>query len=202
LRPTELYVFLRKSGFLQSLSLKIVLCFSGGVIFTWTEGQFHNEGALRLWHNESGVWLDVTTSVDTVANKACGSVTSLSPFALMEVAYQFGGFFQPVDNPPVLNSMKAGQAVPVKFSLGGNRGLDIFDAGYPASQSVSCTGSGTVDAIEAIATAGASALQYDSATDQYTYVWKTQSAWANSCRVLTLNFKDGSRSIANFQFKK
>ena len=32
----------------------------------------------------------------------------------------FSGFFQPVDNPPVFNKVKAGQAIPVKFSLQGN----------------------------------------------------------------------------------
>src|ERR1044072_1316521 len=34
--------------------------------------------------------------------------------------YNFTGFFTPIDNPPVLNEMKAGAAAPVKFSLGGN----------------------------------------------------------------------------------
>jgi streptogramin lyase len=35
-------------------------------------------------------------------------------------SFLFSGFFQPVDNPPTLNSTKAGSAVPVKFSLNGN----------------------------------------------------------------------------------
>jgi hypothetical protein len=39
-----------------------------------------------------------------------------------------------VDNLPVLNKANAGQAIPVMFSLGGNKGLDIFAAGYPKSQ--------------------------------------------------------------------
>ena len=33
----------------------------------------------------------------------------------------------------MVNIVKAGSAVPLKFSVGGYRGLDIFAAGYPAS---------------------------------------------------------------------
>jgi Domain of unknown function (DUF4082) len=40
--------------------------------------------------------------------------------------YNFSGFFQPVNNMPTLNVAKAGSAIPVKFSLGGDQGLDIF----------------------------------------------------------------------------
>ena len=45
--------------------------------------------------------------------------------------FDFTGFFTPVDNPPVTNAMKGGSSVPVKFKLGGDRGLDIFAAGIP-----------------------------------------------------------------------
>jgi hypothetical protein len=146
----------------------------------------------------------VTTAVDTTGNVACGSVTSLSPFALMEVAYSFAGFFPPVSNLPAVNVVKAGQAVPVKFSLGGDRGLDIFAAGYPVSQVVTCTGGPVAGGIVATVTAGASALQYDGTNEQYTYVWKTDRAWANTCRLLILGFNDGSRpnaATARFQFR-
>src|SRR5262249_27214781 len=49
------------------------------------------------------------------------------------VLYTFSGFFQPVDNLPTVNSVKAGSAIPVKFSLDGNQGLNIFAAGSPTS---------------------------------------------------------------------
>ena len=43
---------------------------------------------LRLYHYEGnpGAWVDATTSVDTGAEIICGSVTSLSPFALVQPA--------------------------------------------------------------------------------------------------------------------
>jgi choice-of-anchor C domain-containing protein len=116
--------------------------------------------------------------------------------------YQFSGFRPPIDNQPTLNVVKAGQSIPVKFSLGGNRGLAIFDPGYPASKPVDCAGFTSTDAVEETVTAGGSSLQYDAGSDQYTYVWKTNSAWSKTCRMLILNFKDGSQRIADFQFKK
>jgi len=41
-------------------------------------------------------------------------------------------------------------------------------------------------------------LQYDSAKDQYIYVWKTNTAWVNTGRVLIFNFNDGSQWVADF----
>jgi hypothetical protein len=119
--------------------------------------------------------------------------------------YAFTGFFSPVDNLPTLNGLKAGSAVPVKFSLGGNEGLNVF-ATEPRSGVMTCTSSAPVDAIEQTVTAGGSALTYNVATDVYTYVWKTDKAWAvapgGPCRQLVLRFVDGSTRRANFKFTK
>jgi hypothetical protein len=172
------------------------------ICFCWTEGQYHNEKAIRVFHYESGAWVDATSAVDTAGNHACGRVTALSPFALMEVAYQFSGLFPPVANPPTVNIVKAGQAVPVKFSLGGDHGLDIFDAGSPVSREVACGSDAGTGLSVAAVTAGSSGLRYSSTDDQYTYVWKTEPAWAHSCRELILEFKDGSSRTANFHFRQ
>ncbi len=37
------------------------------------------------------------------------------------VKFDFDGFYSPVDNLPAWNSAKAGQSIPVKFSLAGDR---------------------------------------------------------------------------------
>jgi hypothetical protein len=115
--------------------------------------------------------------------------------------YDFSGFFQPVDNAPVFNSVKGGSSVPVKFSLGGNQGLDIFLSGYPLSKQIACDLSSGVDNIEQTVTAGSSSLSYDPSTDEYTYVWKTNKSWAGTCRQLVVILKDGSIHTANFSFK-
>jgi Tol biopolymer transport system component len=115
--------------------------------------------------------------------------------------FAFAGFFSPVDNPPVVNSAKAGQGIPVKFSLGGDQGLAIFAADYPKSQQTSCDPNATVDGIESTVAAGSSSLSYDPAGDQYTYVWKSLKGWAGTCRQLVVKLTDGTSHRANFAFK-
>ena len=120
-------------------------------------------------------------------------------------AFTVSGPFQPVDNLPVLNLAKAGNAIPVKFSLGANQGLNIFANGYPRSAQTACDSSAPVDAIEQTVNAGGSSLSYDATTTQYTYVWKSDKTWSAApggpCRQLVLAFVDGSFLRANFKFK-
>ncbi len=105
-----------------------------------------------------------------------------------------------MNNLPTLNHVKAGAAVPVKFGLGGDQGLDVFASGYPKSQGIPCDLTGSVDGVEETMTAGASSLSYDAATDRYVYVWKTSKSWAGTCRQLVLKLDDGSFHRANFMF--
>ena len=58
------------------------------------------------------------------------------------------------------------------------------------------------DAVEETVTAGASSLQYDPASAQYIYVWKTDKSWANTCREFDLRLKDGSGRKASFHFAR
>jgi hypothetical protein len=118
------------------------------------------------------------------------------------VQFPFKGFFQPVDNEPTINTVNSGRAIPVKFGLGGDQGLDIFATGYPKSQAVSCATDDPASPIESTVTAGQSSLSYDAGNDQYNYVWKTDDAWANTCRVLILKLRDGTSHEAKFKFKK
>jgi hypothetical protein len=52
-----------------------------------------------------------------------------------------------------LNVVKAGSAVPVKFSLGGNQGLNIFASGYPISVPIVCGSNAELDPVEQTVTA-------------------------------------------------
>jgi len=119
--------------------------------------------------------------------------------------YDFDGFYAPVNNTDaqgryVLNAVKAGSAIPVKFSLGGDHGLDVFAADYPKSQVVACNSSAQVDGVEETVTAGSSSLSYAAGSDTYNYVWKTDKSWADSCRQLVVKFDDGTTARANFMF--
>jgi len=110
-------------------------------------------------------------------------------------------FSSPVDDLPVLNSVKAGQSVPVKFGLGGDQGLAIFAPGYPKSQMVACDSSAPVDGIEETLTTGGSSLSYDAASGLYKYVWKTDKSWSSTCRQLVLGLVDGTSRRAGFLFR-
>ena len=140
----------------------------------------------------------VWSSGDVGERDVYGATIELPPAG---PTYHFGGFQQPVDARPTLNQMKAGGAVPVKFGLGGNQGLAIFAAGSPKSQVIACDATADVDGIEQTISAGGSSLTYDPSTDTYSYVWKTDKAWAGTCRQLVLAFADGSVGRANFKFK-
>jgi hypothetical protein len=118
-----------------------------------------------------------------------------------QTTYRFSGFFAPVDNPPNLNVVKAGSAIPVKFSLGSNQGLNILAAGSPDSQQVGCDTGAPTDTISQTVSAGTSSLQYDSTTGQYTYIWKTSSGWVGTCRRLDLSLGDGTTHSALFRLK-
>ncbi len=116
------------------------------------------------------------------------------------VTFAFTGFFAPVGNPPVVNVVKAGASVPIKFSLSGDQGLGILAAGSPASTTVSCdTGAGT-SPLDGAVTSSPSGLTYDQALDQYVYVWKTSRNWKNTCREFTLTLIDGTEHKALFMF--
>jgi hypothetical protein len=118
------------------------------------------------------------------------------------VIYNFSGFFRPVEMG-ALNRVNAGRAIPVKFSLDGNQGLNIFSPGYPRVVRLnSCTGPIEVIADNQTFTAGNSSLTYDPAVDQYNYVWKTESSWAGTCRQLQVRFIDGTEQVANFHFTR
>lgn len=118
--------------------------------------------------------------------------TIKGPIENCTLFWPFSGFFQPVENAPVYNEMKAGRAVPVKFSLGGDRGLAILAQGYPQVVTTACPSGGAAVDIEETVTADTSRLTYDAATGQYNYIWKTDRSWAGTCRKLVLRFTDGS----------
>lgn len=155
--------------------------------------------------SESWGWEIWTMNADGTGqiNRTNSPLHDFQPAWGPSVAYDFAGFFQPVDTL-VWNNAKAGQAIPVKFSLGGDQGFDIFRDGFPKAIQTACPGAGApVDAIETYAaTAGGSALTYDTLSGQYNYVWKTDKAWVGKCFRFDLGLKDGSSRTFQVQFKK
>jgi uncharacterized repeat protein (TIGR01451 family) len=146
----------------------------------------------------SGSVFSVGTTTVTITATDSTNNSSTSTFTVT-VLYNFTGFFSPIGNPPVLNAVNAGRAIPVKFSLSGNKGLNIFAADSPYTVSYNCaTNDPGVDITETT-TAGGSSLSYS--PDTYHYTWKTESSWAGTCRQLVVTLNDGSVHVANFKFK-
>ena len=142
------------------------------------------------------------TGTDSFTYQASdGQLVSNTATVTIQVRYRFTGFFQPVDNLPVVNRASAGQAIPLKFSLTGYQGLAIFASAVPSSQPSGCGGNAPVDDIDATAAASTSGLHYEPGSDTYTYVWKTDKSWKNTCRQVTVRLDDGSTRMLLFQFK-
>ena len=146
----------------------------------------------------SGSTFSVGTSTVTVTATDAHNNSAQATFTVT-VLYNFTGFFSPVNNPPVFNNVNAGRAIPVKFSLSGDKGLGIFPAGSPASQTIACDSSAPLADLEGTVSSGGSTLTYS--PDQYHYNWKTDSSWAGTCRQLVVTLNDGSTHVAKFKFK-
>lgn len=77
---------------------------------------FIDESALQLFHFDGADWVNVTSSLDTVNDIICGTVTSLSLFAILEPAFvaQVGSPIN-ADGSSVFDANRG--VVPVKFTL-------------------------------------------------------------------------------------
>jgi len=156
----------------------------------------------------AGLSVDVTYNGSPTAPANAGSYAVVatvtdanyqgSASGTLTIHYPFSGFFPPVDNPPVWNVANAGRSIPVKFSLGGDRGLNIFVQGYPQVQLMQCD-AGPTDPVETYTPD--SGLSYDPQTQQYSYGWKTQKAWAGKCGTFVMLLVDGTTHTAEFKFK-
>ncbi len=134
------------------------------------------------------------------AKDSVGNVTTLTHH--YTVAWPFTGFLFPVKNPPVVNFVKGGFYVPLRFSLGGNRSLSIFATGFPKSTAIPCphmSASTMNDDDEQGSPPLPSVLVYIGFIDQYIYFWKTERSWAGTCRDFNMKLKDGTEHHALFK---
>ncbi len=112
-------------------------------------------------------------------------------------AMSFIGFYAPVRNMPYLNSALAGSAIPIKFSIGGYRGLRVLQVNSPTSMPIACPADAPQNVVRAMI-APTSGLQ--SLGSSYTYVWRTNAGWGGTCRKFVLTLSDGSTHEAMFRF--
>jgi hypothetical protein len=163
----------------------------------------------------SGVATAATVTATTVVvngvpvtNASCAGATDIAGNAAATVTASsvppiaFTGFFAPVDNRPKVNEGKAGKTYPIKFQLRDQNGAVISALSSVTStkfKSVSCgTFTGSSDPLETTTT-GTSGLRYDSASETFTYTWKTPTA--KGCYRFELTLADGSVHRADFNLK-
>jgi hypothetical protein len=118
------------------------------------------------------------------------------------VTYAFEGFASPVDNNGVLNSAKAGQAIPFRWRLTGADGLPITNltSATIAVKDLACAIGSAADQVEEYA-AGESGLQ-NLGSGYYQINWKTPASYKGSCKTLTLTLGSSETHSALFQFTK
>jgi len=139
----------------------------------------------------------VTATATDVAGNSATATANYEVYTL-----QLSGFFQPVDVGGVLNTVKNGSTVPLKFR--------VFDRGVEQKstsiikqfqqQKTGCTTGAVEDAIEEIANTGGTSLRYDSTAGQFIQNWKTPSG-ASSCYTVVVTTIDGSTLSAKFKLK-
>ncbi|HET7029772.1 MAG TPA: ExeM/NucH family extracellular endonuclease [Candidatus Limnocylindrales bacterium] len=139
----------------------------------------------------------------TIHARVSANGVSAEDSATVSIVWPFTGWLPPLSNPPVENSANAGSGIPVKFTLGGDQGLAVVADGYPRSIEYSC-GAATrpLDATTPTAVTPTGGFTFDPSTGIYTYNWKTEKQWANSCRRFVLKLTDGSVHYADVHFTK
>lgn len=143
------------------------------------------------------------TVVTWTATDTSGNTTSAQQTVV--VRYDFIGFYNPIENLPVLNVAKAGQVIPVKWSVPANQGGFIADTSIVSAvqfSTESCNDDtvSSTDISEA-QTTGSSGLRYDETDEQFVFNWKTRKAMKGSCRMLHLSLNDGSVHQVKFMLR-
>jgi hypothetical protein len=112
----------------------------------------------------------------------------------------FSGFLPPLGGDTQQN---AGSVIPVKFSVGADLGLNIFAPGTLFSRQINCSpnacganvGIGPFEPTESVGGG------FRITDGQYHYDWKTDKAWAGTCRELEVILLDGRRFRTKIRFQ-
>jgi len=139
------------------------------------------------------------TVTATATDKAGNSATDSRTYTVL--AWTLTGFYQPVDMNGVINTVKNGSTVPLKFEIfaGATELTSTADVKSLAAQQIVCDAGATLDEIEVVATGGTS-LRYDTIGGQFIYNWQTPKK-AGNCYRVTMMTQDDSTLVAYFKLK-
>jgi hypothetical protein len=156
---------------------------SGSFIYTPPAGTSFGAGTVTLSVHFTPASSNYTGAEHTVSINVSGAMI-------------FTGFYAPIKNN-YLNTVMAGSAIPVKFSLGAYRGLDVLHGGAPSSIPVECPAGAPSNTVRP-GIAASSGLK--AVGSSYTYTWKTSPSWSGTCRRMVVTLADGSTHEALFRF--
>jgi 6-phosphogluconolactonase (cycloisomerase 2 family) len=110
----------------------------------------------------------------------------------------FQGFLGPIHQGSVV---RAGDAIPIVFSLGGDRGLDVLATGSPSSVQTDCDHPGAPTGGDPASSKAGHGLIFNSWTGHYVFVWQTRKSWAGTCRTFVLGLRDGGVARLTVRFR-
>jgi hypothetical protein len=130
------------------------------------------------------------------------TVYAMSPAGTWNFAWRLDpfdfSFAKPTAGPPVVNVVPSAKgSTPTFFTLGGNRGLEIFHHS-PWWRRVPCWSNARE---RSVTRPGDVRLSYDPFSDEYEYTTFHPASWKGTCRVLTLPFQDGTIAHARYRFR-
>lgn len=128
------------------------------------------------------------TTADAVGNRASFAVGYW-------VRYDWAGFFG-----PSLVHANAGRAIPIEFALGGGFGSSVLTDGFPRSVTIACDSQEIPTGGDPTRAVGGG-LRYEPGSGRYMYIWKTDPAWAGTCRAFIVRLDDGSTHVQSVRFE-
>jgi 6-phosphogluconolactonase len=151
-----------------------------------------------------GERLDTSTpgahAFTVVARDGAGNETTVTnSYTVVEGVVGFQGFFGPIDEGSVV---RAGDAIPIVFSLGAYRGPHILADGSPSSVRVDCEHPGQATGGELAESQSGRGLRFHDWSGHYIFTWQTKSAWAGTCRTFVLGLRDGSVGRLTVSFRQ
>jgi hypothetical protein len=157
----------------------------------------------------SGEAFDTSTagphSFTVTARDGDGNTTTVThTYAVAEPTidpgYDFGGFLGAIQDGA---RVRAGDAIPIVFALGGDLGLDVLAADSPSSGQVDCDAPREPSDTEPTLSRWGRGLRFNPSTGHYVYWWQTLKPWAGTCRAFVLALNDGSahRLVVRFRSK-
>jgi Tol biopolymer transport system component len=163
--------------------------------YCWSPGAVHIlscDGTLP-----NGATIDTNSigphTFTVTARDANGKSTTKS--ATYKVIYDFRGFDSPVDTGGNLSGVRAGDSISLKFTLHGNQGPDVITG--RTWQQASCGDWIPMGA----STPTDGRLTYTPSIDRYKDNVPTSSSFRGTCRLLRLDFADGTHPEVRINFR-